>query len=292
MSNASPAVWYYARGGEQHGPVTAAQLRAMADAGQLAPDDLLWKEGMADWAPAREVRGLFASLPPAQPAPAPPEPPPAPQVVPPAALVTAAVATASEELHGDPPAIAPEPVPSQRSRAAGRSYLTQPLNSGALFGQPLLLVGLLAVLTGKGCDAIGNRYVVRINGELQLAKEQLTEEREKNDEPLVGANPFLAQKTDAASARAGTDKREELQKRIKELEKEARRAQANNQVAGYWREILFVLGSIVLSVGLLATGFGSQGAARWICLIMLAIITFSLYVGGIAWLSSVTSSFR
>ena len=31
-----------------------------------------------------------------------------------------------------------------------------------------------------------------------------------------------------------------------------------------------------------------QGAARWICLIMLAIITFSLYVGGIAWLSSVT----
>ena len=29
-----------------------------------------------------------------------------------------------------------------------------------------------------------------------------------------------------------------------------------------------------------------EGAQKWICLIMLAIVTFSLYVGGSAWIGS------
>ena len=49
--------------------------------------------------------------------------------------------------------------------------------------------------------------------------------------------------------------------------------------------MLFVFGTIVLSFGLLIVSWTAQGAERWICLIMLAIITFSLYVGGIAWVA-------
>ena len=54
------AEWYYAQHEEQFGPVTAAALKEMAQAGTLDRDDLIWREGMQRWAPAHKVRGLFA----------------------------------------------------------------------------------------------------------------------------------------------------------------------------------------------------------------------------------------
>ena len=49
------AGWYYARAGQQLGPVDLTQLRAMLSAGQVAPEDLVWTEGMAQWQAARHV---------------------------------------------------------------------------------------------------------------------------------------------------------------------------------------------------------------------------------------------
>jgi hypothetical protein len=63
----------------------------------------------------------------------------------------------------------------------------------------------------------------------------------------------------------------------------ARDALANNGINAYWREIFFVFATLVLAAGLLAVSWTAQGAERWVCLIMLAIITFSVYVIGIAW---------
>jgi len=51
--------WFYARGGEQMGPVSPAGLRQIAQAGEIAAGDLVWREGMAEWAPAGTVKGLF-----------------------------------------------------------------------------------------------------------------------------------------------------------------------------------------------------------------------------------------
>lgn len=51
--------WYYAKGGKQHGPVADEAFRQMAAAGQLAPTDMVWKDGMPDWKPAREISGLL-----------------------------------------------------------------------------------------------------------------------------------------------------------------------------------------------------------------------------------------
>jgi hypothetical protein len=51
--------WYYARDDRQLGPVTLAMLQQFAATGQLRPDDLVWKDGMGDWAEARTVGGLF-----------------------------------------------------------------------------------------------------------------------------------------------------------------------------------------------------------------------------------------
>jgi len=61
--------WHFTKAGEQHGPVTAAQLKELAKSGELLPEDLVWKEGMSEWKPARSVNGLLSARP------APPPPP-------------------------------------------------------------------------------------------------------------------------------------------------------------------------------------------------------------------------
>jgi len=52
--------WYYARNDEPFGPVSATELKQLADSGQIAPDDLLWREGMEAWTTAVNLRGLFS----------------------------------------------------------------------------------------------------------------------------------------------------------------------------------------------------------------------------------------
>jgi hypothetical protein len=51
--------WYYARDNRQMGPVSSVELKRLATFDELRPDDLVWKEGMTEWAAARNVRGLF-----------------------------------------------------------------------------------------------------------------------------------------------------------------------------------------------------------------------------------------
>ena len=47
--------WHYAKNGKQQGPVSAESLRSMIVTGEIAPTDLIWREGMADWTPAGQV---------------------------------------------------------------------------------------------------------------------------------------------------------------------------------------------------------------------------------------------
>lgn len=55
----SPVEWYYARDNKQLGPVSSIELKRLADAGDLEPNDLVWREGMTEWSSAKNVRGLF-----------------------------------------------------------------------------------------------------------------------------------------------------------------------------------------------------------------------------------------
>lgn len=52
--------WYHARGGRQQGPFGLEQMRALVRGGQLAPEDLVWRQGLPDWLPLREVPELAA----------------------------------------------------------------------------------------------------------------------------------------------------------------------------------------------------------------------------------------
>lgn len=44
--------WYYAVEGKAQGPVSDQELRQRISSGQLPPDVLVWREGMAEWVPA------------------------------------------------------------------------------------------------------------------------------------------------------------------------------------------------------------------------------------------------
>jgi hypothetical protein len=47
--------WYYIRQGQQVGPVPKEQLEQLMASGQLQPNDMVWKQGMAQWAPASQI---------------------------------------------------------------------------------------------------------------------------------------------------------------------------------------------------------------------------------------------
>lgn len=52
--------WYYARGNDQFGPVTIEQLKGLIGTGQVQMADLVWTEGMGQWAAAQSVPELVA----------------------------------------------------------------------------------------------------------------------------------------------------------------------------------------------------------------------------------------
>ncbi|HEX4796981.1 MAG TPA: GYF domain-containing protein [Humisphaera sp.] len=50
--------WFYAKAGQQFGPVAREQLGQLVASGQLSAGDLVWSEGMTDWKPAGQIPGL------------------------------------------------------------------------------------------------------------------------------------------------------------------------------------------------------------------------------------------
>jgi hypothetical protein len=58
------SAWFYAKGGQQSGPVEFNQLVQLARSGALDPQkDLVWTDTMKDWQPAGSVEGLFNQSP-------------------------------------------------------------------------------------------------------------------------------------------------------------------------------------------------------------------------------------
>jgi hypothetical protein len=56
MSQADQSVeWFLARDGQQHGPINAAEMNKIIELGYLLPNDLVWRQGFAEWQPAASV---------------------------------------------------------------------------------------------------------------------------------------------------------------------------------------------------------------------------------------------
>ncbi len=54
--------WYYSKNGTQLGPVEQSELVAKLSSGEVAPSDLVWREGMLDWLPSGQVAELRSLL--------------------------------------------------------------------------------------------------------------------------------------------------------------------------------------------------------------------------------------
>jgi hypothetical protein len=55
--------WYYARGNQQQGPVSLQAVQEMVRSGQIQPNDLVWRDGMANWQAASQVPDVYAGAP-------------------------------------------------------------------------------------------------------------------------------------------------------------------------------------------------------------------------------------
>ena len=196
------------------------------------------------------------------------------------------------------PLSAPGPVPRSPQSYDPRGPLSTP-GAWLALAQGVLMIGLTLVLTARGCDGLGARNVGRLKAKV-------------DQETLIFENAYT-QDVAQLQAELGAEKlaektRTDLQKRLDERRKQhdtdrrnnevewsamrnaATEAAASNIVWGYWREMLFVAGTILFSLGLLAVAIGGVGAERHLCFGMLAIIVFSVYVGGAAWFTSIAGS--
>lgn len=260
------AQWYYSKGDQEFGPVDEKVVLDLIERGEISPDDDVWKEGMPEWIRAGEVPELFGSDPPAPPAP------------------TALSA----------------PRRTARGSAAAPIPIEPLLRWGRTIGQPLLIVGFVLVLWSKGCDTVGDHRVARAAALAESAPRQFKYEFETRRLRLVNEREQLEDKKEPSTSdlerlREIDDRLGELQNemddeqkaltrgRWRELQYAADNASASNRMWAYWREMFFVFGSMLLSIGLLAVAFTGQTSERWVCLIMLAIIAFSIFIGGVAW---------
>jgi hypothetical protein len=55
LEYAMPSVWYIARDGEVAGPVSQAEFAEFLRRGHLRPTDLIWHDGLDDWASGADL---------------------------------------------------------------------------------------------------------------------------------------------------------------------------------------------------------------------------------------------
>lgn len=65
-------MWYYARNGQQYGPISEQELRQRITAGEVYANDLVWRDGMGDWVLAAVCPDLAGAFPPGTAVPPPP----------------------------------------------------------------------------------------------------------------------------------------------------------------------------------------------------------------------------
>ena len=128
--------WYCFIGGRQYGPVTKDVLRAWVAEGRLKATDYVWTVGMASWAEARRVGGLFEGT-----------------VVPPNSMVPAARVGGTGGLTPNGTLTA-----EARNRLSGR------------WGLPIAFSLLMALIVGaiNGVRYVGGLAGLILNGPFEL----------------------------------------------------------------------------------------------------------------------------
>ena len=277
--SSSAAIWYYAAPDQRQGldgppaqdpvqpsgPVPLEQLRALIQAGDVAPNDLIWREGMEDWEPASELPRLSSGIPPVH--------EPAERREPPKLLTR-------ERLEKVKRA-------AETGARQGVHWLTRHTEP-----RTWVLVGLAFLFVARGCDTLADRGVKRQDARWQLAVSSWDAQAKRQ-------RLRLQSKLDAADE---DDERQKLEKELRELnaelvqqrreleedewwelEQAVERAAGRGAMWGYWRQWLAMLGVGVLMVALGVIATSERTPDRVVAMVMLAILLWSLTVSGSIW---------
>lgn len=161
--------------------------------------------------------------------------------------------------------------------------------------QLFLLLGLVLALFTRGWDGVGDRQVTSSKSRVQHAVTQWNDQWEDRLDRLAEEEKSIRAKADLTAAdrerldqlhneyqklqnERDLDRRQQAGK-WDDLERAARETEAQNQMVKPWREGFFVFGTILFAVGLATVGFTAESPVRWFCLVLLAIIVFSIYFG-------------
>jgi hypothetical protein len=125
-------VWYYARGEVERGPFTTIQIKALANAGKLRAEDLVWKEGMENWTSAAEVAELFGDR------------------------------TGDSKPTSASGSVEPTSARSPLLERATRSQ-TEFEKLATIACRSCIYVGLLCVVLIQGCESLGERRIAAIS---------------------------------------------------------------------------------------------------------------------------------
>lgn len=126
---AEAPLWYIARDGLQHGPVSHEQMRVAIIQGALLPTDLIWHAGLPRWEPAHALLGIGGRT---------EAPPPLPPTV-----------------HTPP--VAPAPTAAEPSQTAHRPAGAPAVTAGTTTGIIAIVFGVLGLIppVGIGLALIG-----------------------------------------------------------------------------------------------------------------------------------------
>ncbi|MCC7193744.1 MAG: hypothetical protein IT444_13290 [Phycisphaeraceae bacterium] len=176
-------------------------------------------------------------------------------------------------------------------------------------GYVAILVGLVLVILARGCDSIGGRNVARLQAKYRLATTDFDEKWDSEERDVTRkidammsstepgqVDPKLLDELRKQQSTLATDRSRERRSlesgKWAEMRHDADTAAARNNASAYWRECFFVIGAVILAVGLVVMSVTTPGPERWVALVMLAIIVFSIFVVGSPWLSSMDNALR
>lgn len=261
------ATWFYARENEEHGPVTAAQLKALVKKGEIDSTDLVWKEGMPNWSPVEDVRGMFdesgAST----------------------SVVFRPADSADSEETEDSPSDAP---------ANNKTNLINLAPYGRWAGYAIVLLSLMAMMTMRGCSSIAASNEARIEQQLVYERSkielsikeklaQLTDELQKAETSSTVSQSRideLRQEVDSFKSRATKQWEEFENGELARLSANVASAAATRATVGFYSQMGFLIASLALLPGLFALAIFGQPPERWLSLIMAAVVLLGLVLIG------------
>ena len=227
---------------------------------------------------------------------------------------------ADEEKKEQTQQEAPAPAPAKPTPLPALGPSEGLLGITVDMAKQMLILGIVLVLLSRGCDSLANRKVAAAQAALRIAQ---TEFKEAQDDDRIDLEQDIRAKEDDIKAEKAKDEpdkddiksmEDDLKKlneemkdlrtdqakdtqefqegELRDLQAAAGCARAYSDKGGWWREAFFIIGTLAVTLAVASIGFQSTGPERVVSLIILAIVMFSVYIGGIAWLSTAMQAAR